>query len=150
MARTRRAATSKTSKSTSATSATSKSTSAGAGSLACPECGKTFTRAASLGAHRNRAHGVAGASTRARRTRARRGHRNGGGTTSRSAGAQTTRQRTTGGARGRSSSSDGGRSGVSRDALLQSIFPNGVPAREEVIRRANAWLDEAEQLARAK
>ena len=30
--------------------------------LVCPECGKTFTRPASLGAHRNRAHGVAGSS----------------------------------------------------------------------------------------
>jgi hypothetical protein len=90
---------------------------------------------------------VVGASTRAQRTRARRSHRNGGGTTRRSAAAQTTRQQTT---RRRGSSSEGGRSGVNRDALLQSIFPNGVPAREEVIRRANAWLDEAERLARAK
>jgi uncharacterized C2H2 Zn-finger protein len=141
MARTRRSATDKTSKETSGGS--------DEGTLKCPECAKTFSRAASLGAHRNRAHGVAGASTRARRTRARRGHRNGGGTTRRSAAAQTTRQPTTR-ARSRSSSSDGGRSGVNRDALLQSIFPNGVPAREEVIRRANAWLDEAEQLARSK
>jgi uncharacterized C2H2 Zn-finger protein len=141
MARTRRTSTNKTSKETNGGS--------DEGALKCPECGKTFNRAASLGAHRNRAHGVAGASTRARRTRARRGHRNGGGTTRRSPAAQTTRQQTTG-ARRRSSSSDGGRSGINRDALLQSIFPNGVPAREEVIRRANAWLDEAEQLARSK
>jgi uncharacterized C2H2 Zn-finger protein len=115
--------------------------------LACPECGATFTRAASLGAHRNRAHGVAGASTRAQRTRARRGHRNGGGTTRRDAAAQTTRQQTTP-ARRRSNSSASG--GINRDSLLQALFPNGVPAREEVIRRANAWLDEAEQLARSK
>ena len=141
MARTRRAATNKTKKETSAAS--------GDGALKCPECGATFTRAASLGAHRNRAHGVAGASTRARRTRARRGHRNGGSTTRRSATPQTTRQQTAR-ARDRSNPSDGERSGVNRDALLQSIFPNGVPAREEVIRRANAWLDEAEQLARTK
>src|SRR4051794_37091795 len=116
--------------------------------LVCPECGKTFTRPASLGAHRNRAHSVAGASTRAQRTRSRRGHPNGSATTRRAAGAQTTQKQNTP-ARGQSSS-DGGRSGVNRDALLQSIFPNGVPAREEVIRRANAWLDEAEQLARSK
>lgn len=141
MARARRAATAKTSKQTTGGSGS------GGGTLTCPECGKTFTRAASLGAHRNRAHGVVGASTRAQRTRARRSHRNGGGTTRRSAAAQTTRQQTT---RRRGSSSEGGRSGVNRDALLQSIFPNGVPAREEVIRRANAWLDEAERLARAK
>lgn len=31
-----------------------------------------------------------------------------------------------------------------------SNLTNGLPAREEVIRRANAWLDEAEQLAAAK
>ena len=139
MATTRRAATNKTSKATSGGSDD--------GTLTCPDCGKTFTRAASLGAHRNRAHGVAGASTRAQRTR--RGHTHGGGTTRRSAVVQTTRQQTTR-ARRRSSSSDDGRSGINRDALLQSIFPNGVPAREEVIRRANAWLDEAEQLARSK
>jgi uncharacterized C2H2 Zn-finger protein len=132
MARTRRAATNKTNEETSAES--------GDGALKCPECGATFTRAASLGAHRNRAHGVAGASTRARRTRARRGHRNGSSTTRRSA--PTAQQQT---ARPRDRSS-----GINRDALLQSIFPNGVPAREEVIRRANAWLDEAEQLARTK
>lgn len=117
--------------------------------LKCPECGQTFTRAASLGAHRNRAHGVAGASARALRTRARRGHRNGGSTTSRSAAAQTTQQQSTT-TRGRGNSADSGRSGINRDKLLQSIFPNGVPAREEVIRRANAWLDEAEHLARSK
>jgi hypothetical protein len=33
---------------------------------------------------------------------------------------------------------------------LQAIFPNGLPASEEIIRRANAWLDEAEQLAASK
>jgi len=37
---------------------------------------------------------------------------------------------------------------VSRDALLQTLFPNGVPPRESVIRDLNAWLDEAERLAR--
>jgi hypothetical protein len=40
-----------------------------------------------------------------------------------------------------------GRGSVNRDALLQTIFPNGLPAREEVIRRVNVWLDEAERLA---
>ena len=129
----------------------SKETSGGSsdGTLKCPECGQTFTRAASLGAHRNRAHGVAGASARARRTRARRDHRNGKSTTPRSATAQTTRQQSAP-TRGRGNSTDGGSSAINRDSLLQSIFPNGVPAREAVIRRANAWLDEAEQLARSK
>jgi hypothetical protein len=39
---------------------------------------------------------------------------------------------------------------VDRDKLLQALFPNGLPARGEVIRRANAWLDDAEQLAKMK
>jgi uncharacterized C2H2 Zn-finger protein len=144
MARARRATTESTSKSASGSSETT---------LTCPECGRTFTRAASLGAHRNRAHGVAGASKRAQRTRTRRGHRNGGGATRRSATTQTTQRQNTRRRRstaGGVSAGGGGAGSVNRDALLQSIFPNGVPAREEVIRRANAWLDEAEQLARSK
>jgi hypothetical protein len=36
---------------------------------------------------------------------------------------------------------------VNRDALLKALFPNGMPAREEVVRAATAWLDQAEQLA---
>jgi hypothetical protein len=28
------------------------------------------------------------------------------------------------------------------------VFPNGVPAREAVIRAANDWLDQAERLAK--
>ena len=134
MARTRRAAANRTGKEASG---------GGDGTLKCPECGKTFTRAASLGAHRNRAHGVAGASTRAQRTRARRGHRNGSSTTRSGATTQTTR------ARSSASSSDGARRGVDRDALLQTLFPNGVPPREAVIRRINSWLDEAERLAKS-
>lgn len=102
--------------------------------LTCPECGKTFSRPASLGAHRNRAHGVAGTSTKRRR-----------GTRARS-GIQTPR-RQSGGRPGRAGSSNGQSGRISRDALLQTVFPTGVPAREEVIRRANAWLDEAEELA---
>jgi hypothetical protein len=37
---------------------------------------------------------------------------------------------------------------VDRDALLQALFPNGIPARENVIRELNGWLDEAERLSR--
>jgi uncharacterized C2H2 Zn-finger protein len=106
-------------KSASANSSTSAN---GSGELTCSECGKTFTRAASLGAHRNRAHGVAGATNSARRRR-------------------TAANRS----RGRANVS--GR--VDRDALLRALFPDGVPPREDVIRSANAWLDEAERLARA-
>jgi hypothetical protein len=43
-----------------------------------------------------------------------------------------------------------GRNGVNRDGLLRSLFPNGIPAREDAIRQVNAWLDEAERLARMR
>jgi predicted RNA-binding Zn-ribbon protein involved in translation (DUF1610 family) len=105
------------------TTSSTASTTQGGGEFKCPECGKTFARAAALGSHRRRAHGVVGASAEA-------------GSTSRS--------------RARSSSSSRsvrstGR--VDRDALLQTLFPTGVPAKEDVIRSLNGWLDEAERLA---
>lgn len=125
MARTRR-----TPKTTSASSA--KATAAS--QLACPECGKTFARPAALGAHRRRAHGVAGASSR---TRARRP------TTRTSSRASATASRAP-------RNSNGASRGINRDALLASVFPNGLPAREAVIRAANDWLDQAEQLATMK
>jgi hypothetical protein len=40
--------------------------------------------------------------------------------------------------------------GVDRDSLLKSLFPDGIPAREEVVRAATTWLDEAERLARMR
>ena len=120
------------------TTATPAPQAASTGELTCPECGKTFTRAASLGAHRNRAHGVAGATTRARATRRRRS------TTV----AVNGRRRAANGRR--RSSSVAARAGVDRDALLQTLFPDGLPARESVIRAANEWLDQAEQLAKLK
>jgi uncharacterized C2H2 Zn-finger protein len=107
------------------------------GELTCPECGKTFHRAASLGAHRNRAHGVAGTSKPPRKTSGRR----------RASTATTSRRTRTASA---SASHDGAGRGVDRDALLQQLFPNGLPAREVVIRAANDWLDQAEQLAKLK
>lgn len=107
----------------------------------CPECGKTFSRAASLGAHRNRAHGVAGASKR--RTRSTVASPAASGRTRRRPGAgRASAQATTPASRRRA-----GAATVDRDQLLQALFPNGIPAREEVIRRANTWLDEAEKLA---
>ncbi len=121
---------------------TSKTTNSGESTLTCPDCGKTFTRPASLGAHRNRAHGVSGASSRRGRSRT-------GGALRRRTGTKGTAQQATR-ARSRATSSDGRRTRLDRDTLLQTIFPNGVPAREDVIRRANAWLDEAEKLARTK
>ncbi len=114
------------------------------GEFTCPECGKTFTRAASLGAHRKQTHGVAGASTQPRRRTRRRSR-----ATTAVAGAGATRRTTS--ARRRAAAARSANQGeIDRDRLLQTLFPNGLPAREEVIQRANAWLDEAEQLARAK
>ena len=103
------------------TTRTRSTATAASGSLACPECGKAFTRAASLGAHRNRAHGVVGAS-------------------SRSSAARSSTARAASRARGRGA-------GVNRDALLSNLFPNGIPAKESVIREVNEWLDQAERLA---
>jgi hypothetical protein len=37
---------------------------------------------------------------------------------------------------------------LERDRLLQALFPNGIPAREDVIRELNAWLEQAEHLTR--
>lgn len=88
------------------------------GTFTCPECGKVFSRAASLGAHRSRAHGVAGSSTNASPAKpASRGLR-------------------------------ASRSNVDRDGLLRALFPNGIPARESLIRELNNWLDQGERLAR--
>jgi uncharacterized C2H2 Zn-finger protein len=114
--------------------------SAGASSVAtltCPECGREFTRPASLGAHRNRAHGVAGNSTRARRTRS--------GARKRGANSAATSRRAV------STTTLGGSAGqVDRDALLKTLFPKGLPPRESVIRELTAWLDEAERLAKLR
>ena len=92
----------------------------------CPECGKTFSRAASLGAHRNRAHGIAGRST----------------SSATKAGTPKVSRAT------RNASTRPANSTVDRDALLGALFPNGIPPRESVIRELNAWLDQAERLAR--
>jgi uncharacterized C2H2 Zn-finger protein len=115
----------------------------------CPECGRTFTRAAALGAHRRQAHGVAGATSQSRSLRRQAGRATAAATSptatvtarrrsprrlaSRSAGARTSR--------------DGS---VDRDALLQALFPNGIPAKEDIIRAINSWLDDAERLAKLK
>jgi predicted RNA-binding Zn-ribbon protein involved in translation (DUF1610 family) len=95
----------------------------------CPDCGRTFARAAALGAHRRRAHGIAGQSAAARRNRA----------TRRGAGAAT-------GVRRASRDGASAAGGANRDQLLRSLFPAGVPPREDVIRAVNEWLDEADRL----
>lgn len=123
------------------TSATSPAATS-ADQFTCPECGKTFSRAASLGAHRNRAHGVTGASK--------------GRTRSKSAsapspstdGTRRRRRSSTAATRARRSRRQDSQRTVDRNQLLQTLFPNGVPPREDVIRRVGSWLDEAEQLAK--
>jgi len=105
--------------------------------LVCPECGREFTRAASLGAHRNRAHGVAGSAKPSRAARRRRS----AATPPKATPARTAR-------RTRTASGDG--NSLNRDALLSALFPQGVPPRESVIREVAAWLDQAERLAKLR
>lgn len=120
--------------------------------LVCPECGKTFARPAALGSHRRRAHGVAGATSRGKpvnrgrtaTTAAKNGGRRSGSTRKQRASAAPATA-------ARSSLRNGTRKApVDRDALLRMLFPNGIPAREEAIQSVNAWLVEAERLARMR
>jgi len=105
-----------------------------ADALTCPECGRTFARAAALGAHRKLKHGVAGARANAKANRA----------TSRRRSTAARRRATT------PAASDGAGQSVDRDALLGALFPNGIPPRQDVIAQVNAWLEEAERLARTR
>src|SRR5881398_3372654 len=102
------------------------------GEFVCPECGRTFARAAALGAHRNRAHGVAGRSAQATKRHARAGQPSSakGGSAAKSTTRTTTHSRNL-----------AGRDGIDRDALLTMLFPNGMPAREELLQAASGWLD---------
>jgi len=38
---------------------------------------------------------------------------------------------------------------VDRDALLVALFPQGIPAKGQVVLDLQRWLDEAERLARS-
>lgn len=123
------------------------------GELVCPECGKTFIRAAALGSHRRRAHGVAGGSSRSKPSKRRKGAivAANDGRRRTAASREPASTAATPEARTRSRGNPARRSSsVDRDALLQTLFPNGIPAREEVIRSVNSWLDEAERLARGR
>ena len=147
------------------------------GEYKCPECGRTFSRAAALGAHRRQAHGVIGAVSAARSQRSRatssrtartrstsaapaRGKAAAAKTVASSAptarrSRQTTRAQTATGtrsARQRSATTrpDNSSGAVNRDALLGALFPNGLPAKEDVLRAANQWLDDAVRLARMR
>jgi hypothetical protein len=96
----------------------------------CPECGRAFTRAAALGAHRSRVHGVAGRTRPAATTRTRR--------------AAAPAPPNSESRQPRGSRADR----VDRDALLKTLFPNGMPARTATLTAVAAWLDEAQRLAR--
>ena len=142
-----------------ATAAKTKGTSTASGELTCPECGRTFTRPQALGAHRRQAHGVIGTSKHTARRKGRTSavatRTNGGGVPPVAVAAATDDRRR----RGRSTSARrpqpaspavNGSRRLDRDALLQTIFPAGIPPREDVIAAANAWLDEAERLTRLR
>jgi hypothetical protein len=131
---------------------------AAAATLICPECGRSFTRPQGLGAHRRQAHGVVGTSLTATRRNAatatkRRRRRATSTITSAAAATTRTRARATS-TRSRPTAStrngSGNQQGANRDALLQTLFPAGIPAREAVIQAINDWLQEAERLARMR
>ncbi len=102
----------------------------------CPACGRSFGRAAALGAHR-RSHGVVGKKSGSQRPTGKRSSRSRSSSRANSASS-------TSGRRGRSTQRT---AGVNRDALLRALFPNGVPAREQTLSAVSAWLDEAQRLA---
>jgi hypothetical protein len=108
----------------------------------CRECGRTFTRAASLGAHRRQTHKIPGATSRAKQP-AKASAAASAPRTARRRRARTVKTA----APARSSANNGA---INRDALLGTLFPTGIPAKESVIRSVNAWLDEAERLARLR
>jgi predicted RNA-binding Zn-ribbon protein involved in translation (DUF1610 family) len=139
----------------------------------CPECGREFSRASALGAHRKRSHGIAGTSRSATPSSSSRVRRTGPAAARSGTAARTTTRVVTGAAataaktaatrRRRSSSRSGstpGRTGAqarrspnsttTHDALLHALFPNGVPARASVIAALEPWLAEADRLARMR
>jgi hypothetical protein len=130
------------------------------GALTCPECGRTFTRPQGLGAHRRQAHGVLGTSlTATRRNAAAAGGRTttSAAATTAAAGTRTSAPRKTSASARRpraaaaaASNGDGNRPGTNRDALLKTLFPAGIPAREDLIRAIQNWLEEAERLVRMR
>ena len=124
------------------------------GAFVCPECGKTFTRAAALGSHRRRAHGVLGATAQAktasRQASSSTANGRGGRKATRTGNSASSPRRTRRPATAPTATTPRAArrtASVNRDALLQTLFPNGIPARENLIRELNSWLDQAEQLA---
>ena len=107
--------------------------------LTCPECGRTFSRPAALGAHRSRVHGVAGTSQNARSRR---------NAAARKTAAARTPRTQTGPTAPRPAR--GGRGSVDHDALLSALFPAGIPPRQDLVAAVNDWLDQADRLARQR
>src|SRR5262245_30590245 len=91
--------------------------------LTCPECGKTFSRPASLGAHRRQQHGVGGSS-------------------------RATVVDAPPKPRGRPRTQAPADGVPDHDRLLALVFPAGLPASSAVLGEAQAWLAEADRLAR--
>jgi hypothetical protein len=110
--------------------------------LSCPECGRSFSRPAALGAHRSRVHGVAGSSQNARSRRSR--ATAAAATKPRRARTQTAIRASNGATRRTA------RSGADHDALLRALFPDGIPPRQETIAAVNTWLAQADELARRR
>ena len=122
--------------------ATRKTSAKDTATFTCPECGREFSRAAALGAHRRQAHGVVGTSKQklagsSNASQSRRTSRRGASSTSR---VNVNNARPT----------PSSPAGFDRDQLLGVLFPNGIPARSETLRAVNAWLDEGERLAKAR
>jgi hypothetical protein len=118
---------------------------AAAAALTCPECGRTFSRPAALGAHRSRVHGVAGSSQNARSRRNR--------TTAAATQQRKPRTQTATPAPSRSSNGATRRrapSAVDHNALLRALFPDGIPPKQELIAAVNDWLARADELARRR
>ena len=146
MPRPRTTANAKKTESAQKTEPATKTESAKTTEFACPECGRTFTRAASLGAHRRQTHKIPGATSRAAATRASSSTASSTGRTGRRRRARASARTTVAATR----ASSAGNGSTDRDALLRTLFPNGIPAKESVIRSVNAWLDEAERLTRLR
>jgi hypothetical protein len=132
-------------RSASTTATDTAATTAKSAALTCPECGRTFSRPAALGAHRSRVHGVAGSSQNARSRRSR----------ATAAASQQRKIRTQTPASAPSRSNNGAtrrstRDGVDHDALLRALFPAGIPPKQELISAVNAWLAQADTLARQR
>ena len=119
----------------------------------CADCGRTFERPQSLGAHRRQAHGVAGTSKRSQSRAAALSRQSGAASSDRSRRASAregNRRANVESGRRERRDSPSNQPSVDRDALLKALFPSGIPARQDVLRDVTDWLDHAERLARSR